>query len=81
MWHRRHPRGRQQCLSRATRSYPPGSPATRSTAGKRVNPPLTAIFKMRACTQVRAFFSHVAPQTSPGSAAMPLPGYQIVPAR
>ncbi len=28
---------------------------------KRVNPPLTAIFKMRACTQVRAFFSHVAP--------------------
>ncbi len=28
---------------------------------KRVNPPLTAIFEMRACTQVRAFFSHVAP--------------------
>ena len=27
---------------------------------KRVNPPLTAIFEMRACTQVRAFFSHVA---------------------
>ncbi len=24
-------------------------------------PPLTAIFEMRACTQVRAFFSHVAP--------------------
>ncbi len=28
---------------------------------KRVNPPLTAIFEMRACAQVRAFFSHVAP--------------------
>ena len=28
----------------------------------------------RARTHVRAFFSHVAPQTSPGSAAMPLPG-------
>ncbi len=27
------------------------------------------------------FFSHVAPQTSPGSASMPLPGYQTVPAR
>ncbi len=26
MWHRRHPRGRHQCLSRATRPYPPGSP-------------------------------------------------------
>nr|VXZ86268.1 Uncharacterised protein [Klebsiella pneumoniae] len=26
------------------------------------------------------FFSHVAPQTSPGSAAMPLPGYQTLPA-
>ena len=108
---------------------------------KRVNPPLTAIFEMRACTQVRAlffyilrwggmrtpdrgsttgnaswtdrkpasglprrgersesippsppyfkkssyastgFFSHVAPQTSPGSASMPLPGYQTVSAR
>ena len=35
----------------------------------------------RARTHVRAFFSHVAPQTSPGSAAMPLPGYQTVPAR
>ena len=28
---------------------------------KRVNPPLTAIFEMRACAQVRAFFSHMAP--------------------
>ncbi len=27
---------------------------------KRVNPPLTAIFEMRARTKVRAFFSHVA---------------------
>ena len=35
----------------------------------------------RARTHVRAFFSHVAPQTSPGSAAMPLPGYQTLPAR
>ncbi len=35
----------------------------------------------RARTHVRAFFSHVAPQTSPGSATMPLPGYQTVPAR
>ncbi len=26
---------------------------------KRVNPPLTAIFKMRACTQVRAFFFYI----------------------
>ncbi len=80
MWHRRHPRGRQQCLSRATRPYPPGSPATRSTAGKRVNPPSPPYFKKSsyACT---GFFSHVAPQTSPGSAAMPLPGYQTVPAR
>ncbi len=34
MWHRRHPRGRQQCLSRATRPYPPGSPAKRSAAGR-----------------------------------------------
>ncbi|RGL42277.1 hypothetical protein DXC64_22965 [Klebsiella pneumoniae] len=137
MWHRRHPRGRQQCLSRATRPYPPGSPATRSTAGKRVNPPSPPYFKKssyactgfffacgtadipgvgsnaspglpdptrqvvrpravppgsesipphrhilrRARTHVRAFFSHVAPQTSPGSAAMPLPGYQTLPAR
>ncbi|GEM_PF-838161 len=35
----------------------------------------------RARTHVRAFFSLVAPQTSPGSAAMPLPGYQTLPAR
>ena len=35
----------------------------------------------RARTHVRAFFSHVAPQASPGSAAMPLPGYQTLPAR
>ena len=34
LWHRRHPRGRQQCLSRATRPYPPGSPAKRSAAGR-----------------------------------------------
>ena len=34
MWHRRHSRGRQQCLSRATRPYPPGSPAKRSAAGR-----------------------------------------------
>ena len=34
MWHRRHPRDRQQCLSRATRPYPPGSPAKRSAAGR-----------------------------------------------
>ena len=27
-------RGRQQCLSRATRPYPPGSPAKRSAAGR-----------------------------------------------
>ena len=26
---------------------------------KRVNPPLTAIFEMRACTQVRAFFFYI----------------------
>ncbi len=29
-----HPRGRQQCLSRATRPYPPDSPAKRSAAGR-----------------------------------------------
>ncbi len=29
---------------------------------KRVNPPLTAIFEMRACTQVRAFFRMWHPQ-------------------
>ena len=34
LWRRRHPRGRQQCLSRATRPYPPGSPAKRSAAGR-----------------------------------------------
>ncbi|PCQ77400.1 hypothetical protein CQA59_19715, partial [Klebsiella pneumoniae] len=26
---------------------------------KRVNPPLTAIFEMRACTQVQAFFFYI----------------------
>ncbi|RBQ51404.1 hypothetical protein C2128_26145, partial [Klebsiella pneumoniae] len=44
------------------------------------SPPHRHILR-RARTHVRAFFSHVAPQTSPGSAAMPLPGYQTVPAR
>ncbi|KFJ96574.1 hypothetical protein BF23_28800 [Klebsiella variicola] len=44
------------------------------------SPPHRHILR-RARTQVRAFFSHVAPQTSPGSAAMPLPGYQTLPAR
>ncbi len=39
---------------------------------KRVNPPLTAIFEMRACTQVRAFFSHVAPT---GGDENPRPGF------
>ena len=43
-------------------------------------PPSPPYFKKSsyACT---GFFSLVAPQTSPGSAAMPLPGYQTVPAR
>ncbi len=35
---------------------------------KRVNPPLTAIFEIRARTKVRALFSHVAPPPFPGSA-------------
>ncbi|PXJ50910.1 hypothetical protein DMR28_18590 [Klebsiella pneumoniae] len=35
-------------------------------------PPLTAIFEMRACTQVRAFFSHVAPA---GGDENPRPGF------
>ena len=39
---------------------------------KRVNPPLTAIFEMRACAQVRAFFSHVAPA---GGDENPRPGF------
>ncbi|EAC0914198.1 hypothetical protein D6R85_10375, partial [Salmonella enterica subsp. enterica serovar Telelkebir] len=29
---------------------------------KRVNPPLTAIFKLRACTEVRAFCLYVSPK-------------------
>ena len=33
MWHRRHPRGRHQCLSRATRPYPPGSPLCAAPPG------------------------------------------------
>ncbi len=43
-------------------------------------PPSPPYFKKSsyACT---GFFSLVAPQTSPGSAAMPLPGYQTLPAR
>ncbi len=53
------------------RAVPPG--------GKSI-PPHRHILR-RARTHVRAFFSHVAPQTSPGSATMPLPGYQTVPAR
>ncbi len=53
------------------RAVPPGSESI---------PPHRHILR-RARTHVRAFFSHVAPQTSPGSAAMPLPGYQTVPAR
>ncbi|RRE07863.1 hypothetical protein EAN86_27475 [Klebsiella pneumoniae] len=52
------------------RAVPPGSESI---------PPHRHILR-RARTHVRAFFSHVAPQTSPGSAAMPLPGYQTVPA-
>ncbi len=35
-------------------------------------PPLTAIFEMRACAQVRAFFSHVAPA---GGDENPRPGF------
>ncbi len=38
MWHRRHPRGRHQCLSRATRPYPPGSPLCAAPPG---GPPKT----------------------------------------
>ncbi|HBX3336860.1 TPA: hypothetical protein MIV45_05900 [Klebsiella pneumoniae] len=53
------------------RAVPPGSESI---------PPHRHILR-RARTHVRAFFSHVAPQTSPGSAAMPLPGYQTLPAR
>ncbi|RMD08323.1 hypothetical protein EA838_07615 [Klebsiella pneumoniae] len=53
------------------RAVPPGSDSI---------PPPRHILR-RARTHVRAFFSHVAPQTSPGSAALPLPGYQTVPAR
>ncbi|HBX8323464.1 TPA: hypothetical protein MIH73_26785, partial [Klebsiella pneumoniae] len=43
------------------RAVPPGSESI---------PPHRHILR-RARTHVRAFFSHVAPQTSPGSAAMP----------
>ncbi|CAM4084428.1 Uncharacterised protein [Klebsiella pneumoniae] len=53
-------------------------PAGASEASQ--SPPHRHILR-RARTHVRAFFSHVAPQTSPGSAAMPLPGYQTLPAR
>ncbi len=38
MWHRRHPRVRHQCLSRATRPYPPGSPLCAAPPG---GPPKT----------------------------------------
>ncbi len=47
---------------------------------KRVNPPSPPYFKKSSYAST-GFFSHVAPQTSPGSAAMPLPGYQTLPAR
>ncbi|PJH50274.1 hypothetical protein CUU02_17315 [Klebsiella pneumoniae] len=61
-----------------TASLRAGCPAGASEASQ--SPPHRHILR-RARTQVRAFFSHVAPQTSPGSAAMPLPGYQTLPAR
>ncbi len=49
------------------------SAANRLPAGraKRVNPRLTAIFKRRARTQVRAFFSHI---SQPGGDEKPGPG-------
>ncbi len=73
MWPRRHPRGRQQCLSRATRPYPPGSPATRSTAGKRVNPPSPPYFKKSsyACT---GFFFACGTADIPGIGSNASPG-------
>ncbi len=43
-------------------------------------PPSPPYFKKSSYAST-GFFSHVAPQTSPGSASMPLPGYQTVPAR
>ncbi len=43
-------------------------------------PPSPPYFKKSSYAST-GFFSHVAPQTSPGSASMPLPGYQTVSAR
>ncbi len=43
-------------------------------------PPSPPYFK-KSSYESTGFFSLVAPQTSPGSAAMPLPGYQTLPAR
>ncbi len=49
-------------------------PRDRPSNGERSEsiPPLTAIFEMRACAQVRAFFSHVAPA---GGDENPRPGF------
>ncbi len=45
-------------------SWTDDEPARRLPEGRaqRVNPPLTAIFKLRACTEVRAFCLYVSPK-------------------